>query len=62
MLHFTLAVKDAEAFDDVRRRARDMGLPIREGRMLASARPALRAFCVRDPDNHWIEITEEPSR
>ncbi|MEK1929917.1 MAG: VOC family protein, partial [Pararhizobium sp.] len=62
MLHFTLAVKDADAFEDVRRHARDMGLPIREGRMLASARPVSRAFCIRDPDKHWIEIIEEPSR
>ncbi|MBB4230590.1 VOC family protein [Rhizobium mongolense] len=62
MLHFTLAVKDAEAIDDVKRRAREMGLPIREGRMLASARPASSAFCLRDPDKHWIEIIEEPSR
>ncbi|WP_376743689.1 VOC family protein [Ensifer canadensis] len=62
MLHFSLAVKDAEAFDGVRRRARDMDLSIREGRMLASARPVSRAFCVRDPDKHWIEIIEEPSR
>lgn len=62
MLHFGLAVNDAQAFDEVRRRAGEMGLSIREGRMLASARPVSRAFCVRDPDKHWIEIIEEPSR
>ena len=58
----SLAVKDAEAFGDVRRRAQDLGLSIREGRMLASARRVSRAFCVQDPDKHWIEIIEEPSR
>ncbi|WP_028747557.1 VOC family protein [Rhizobium mesoamericanum] len=62
MLHFTLTVKEAEAFDDVRRRAGEMGLSIREGRLLASAHPVSRAFCVRDPDNHWIEIIQESSR
>jgi catechol 2,3-dioxygenase-like lactoylglutathione lyase family enzyme len=62
MLHFALTVKDPRAFDAVRSRARAMCLPIREGRMLASARPVSRAFCVQDPDKHWIEIIEEPSR
>lgn len=62
MLHFALAVKDERAFDTVRSRAREMCLPIREGRMLASARPMSRAFCVPDPDKHWIEIIEEIGR
>jgi len=62
MLHFALTVTDPRAFDAVRSRARAMCLPIREGRMLASARPVSRAFCVQDPDKHWIEIIEEPSR
>ncbi|MEK1860216.1 MAG: VOC family protein [Rhizobium leguminosarum] len=62
MLHFALAVKDERAFDTVRSRAREMCLPIREGRMLASARPMSRAFCVQDPDKHWIEIIEEIGR
>lgn len=59
MLHFSLAVRDAAAFDAVRERAQSSGAPMREGRMLASARPAVRAFCLRDPDGHWIEIVEE---
>ena len=62
MLHFALTVKDAKAFDEVRSRAQDMGLSIREGRILASARPASRAFFLQDPDKHWIEIIEEPNR
>jgi len=38
-----------------------MALPRREGRMLASARtaPGQRAFCVQDPNGHWLEIIEE---
>ncbi|SDA93812.1 VOC family protein [Sinorhizobium sp. NFACC03] len=59
MLHFSLALRDAAAFDEVRGHALRMGLPIRNGRMLASAKPAARAFCIQDPDKHWIEIIEE---
>jgi catechol 2,3-dioxygenase-like lactoylglutathione lyase family enzyme len=59
MLNYTLAVRDAAAFDAIRVRAGTMGLAVREGRLLASAKPAGRAFCVQDPDKHWIEIIEE---
>ncbi|MDQ0458313.1 VOC family protein [Rhizobium paknamense] len=59
MLHYCLAVRDPETFDAVRSRAQAMKLPIKEGRMLASAKPVARAFCVPDPDNHWIELIEE---
>jgi catechol 2,3-dioxygenase-like lactoylglutathione lyase family enzyme len=59
MLHFSLALRDEAAFENVRRRAGEMGLPIREGRMLASAKSVALAFCVQDPDKHWIEIILE---
>lgn len=59
MLHFSLALRDAGAFDTVKCRALHMGISLREGRMLASARPVARAFCIQDPDRHWIEIIEE---
>lgn len=59
MLHYSLAVRDAGTFDAIRQRAEEMKLTIKEGRMLASAKPVVRAFCVRDPDNHWIELIEE---
>ena len=61
MLHFGLTIRDSTTFDAVRDRALYMGLKIREGRMLASARPVEKAFCVQDPDNHWIEILQETS-
>ena len=63
MMHFALAVRDADAFDAIRRRAADMGVEAREGRLIASAglKPGSRAFHLRDPNNHWIEIIEEPS-
>ncbi|MQB34278.1 VOC family protein [Rhizobium rhizogenes] len=59
MLHFSLALRDAGAFDAVKWRALHMGISLREGRMLVSARPVVRAFCIQDPDRHWIEIIEE---
>lgn len=64
MMHFALAVRDAGAFDAIRRRASEMRIETREGRLIASARsePGSRAFCVRDPNNHWIEIIQESSK
>ena len=61
MLHFSLVARDPVAFDGIRARAVAMGIPIREGRIIASAKttPGQRAFCLQDPDRHWIEIIEE---
>jgi predicted enzyme related to lactoylglutathione lyase len=62
MMHFSLVARDADAFDAIRRRATEMGVGMREGRLIASARtsPGQRAFCLQDPNRHWIEIIEEP--
>ena len=62
MLHFSL-IANKSAFDEIRRRAIELGIPTRDGRLIASAkRPSGgRAFCLQDPDRHWIEIIEEPS-
>lgn len=64
MMHFSLKARDAAAFDAIRRRANEMGVATREGRMIASARtsPGRRAFCLQDPNRHWIEITEEANQ
>ena len=61
MLHFSLATPDPNAFNAIRARARAMGLTIREGRMIASAKPPSgdKAFCLQDPDKHWVEILLE---
>ena len=61
---FLLVARDAAAFDGIRRRANEMGVPTREGRMIASAKAASgqRTFCVQDPDRHWVEIIEETQR
>jgi catechol 2,3-dioxygenase-like lactoylglutathione lyase family enzyme len=64
MLHFTLVARDQAAFDGIRARAVAMGIPLRDGRLIASAKgsPGQRAFCLQDPDNHRIEIIEEQRR
>ena len=61
MLHFTLVARDKVAFDGIRARADAMGIQVRDGRLIASARALAgqRAFCLQDPDRHWIEIIEE---
>jgi catechol 2,3-dioxygenase-like lactoylglutathione lyase family enzyme len=59
MLHFSLVIRGPETFDAIRSRAQDIGCQLREGRMLASAKQEARAFCLQDPDRHWIEIIEE---
>jgi len=64
MLHFSLVARDRTAFDAIRQRAKELGIPTRDGRLIASAKalPGGRAFCLQDPDRHWIEIIEEPSK
>jgi catechol 2,3-dioxygenase-like lactoylglutathione lyase family enzyme len=64
MMHFALVARDAESFDAIRRRASEMGVETRDGRLIASARtsPGGHAFHLRDPNNHWIEILQESSK
>jgi catechol 2,3-dioxygenase-like lactoylglutathione lyase family enzyme len=61
MLHFSLVARDDAAFGAIRSRAAEMSIPTRDGRLIASSRaaPGQRAFCLQDPDHHWIEITYE---
>ena len=63
MLHFSLVARDGAAFDAIRRRAAAMGLLTRDGRLIASSKivPGQRAFCLQDPDLHWVEIIEGQS-
>ncbi len=64
MLHFSLVARDVAAFEAIRRRAGEMDATRREGRMIASAKtyPGQRAFCVQDPNRHWVEIIEESTK
>ena len=64
MLHVSLVARDQAAFDAIQRRAKGLAIPTRDGRLIASANalPGQRAFCLQDPDHHWIEIIEEPAQ
>ena len=64
MLHFSLVARDRVAFDAIGQRAKELGVPTHDGRLIGSTKPLLggRAFCLQDPDRHWIEIIEEPSK
>ena len=64
MLHFSLIPRNRAAFDAIRQRAVELGIPTRGGRLIASAKAPAggRAFCLQDPDHHWIEIIEEPGQ
>jgi catechol 2,3-dioxygenase-like lactoylglutathione lyase family enzyme len=61
MLHFTLVARDHDAFNAIRKRADAMGIPVRDSRLVASAKisPGQRSFSLQDPDRRWIEIIEE---
>ncbi len=62
MLHYSMVAQDEAAFGNIRENARAMGIPLREGRMLPSAKmaPGWQALCFQDPDRHWIEILYKP--
>jgi catechol 2,3-dioxygenase-like lactoylglutathione lyase family enzyme len=49
MLHFTLVARDRDAFDAIRKRAAAIGIPVRDGRLIASAKtsPAQRSVTAR---------------
>jgi hypothetical protein len=53
--------RDRDAFDAIRKSAAAMEIPVRGGRLIASAKtsPGQRSYCLQDPDRHWIEIIEE---
>ena len=46
MLHFTLVARDKAAFDGIRARAAAMGIPVRDGRLIASAKTLARPACL----------------
>lgn len=59
MLSFALVARGGATFDALRARASQMGVAIREGRLLKSAKFAGRAFWLQDPNNHVVEVLEE---
>ena len=49
MLHFSLVARDVSAFDAIRRRASEMGVSAREGRLIASAKDLSRSARLLPP-------------
>jgi catechol 2,3-dioxygenase-like lactoylglutathione lyase family enzyme len=49
MLHFSLVARDQAAFDAIQRRAKELAIPMRDGRLIASAKalPGQSAFCLQ---------------
>ncbi len=58
MMHFSMVARDADTFDGIAQRLRQMNVPYRDGRFIASAKsvPGSRAVCFQDPNKHWIEV------
>ena len=58
MLHYTMQARDQTIFQQIAQRAEEMKIPLRKGRILASAvmEESWSAFHFQDPDKHWIEI------
>ncbi len=63
MLHYTMVARDKASFLRILQKGKEMGIPMRSGRMLSSAamQPEWEAFCFQDPDRHWIELLYKPS-
>jgi catechol-2,3-dioxygenase len=62
MLHYTMVVRDKAGFQAIWQKAQTMNIPVRAGRMLASAttQPDWQAFCLQDPNHHWLELIYKP--
>lgn len=58
LMHYTMSVRDSNAYDKILENARKMGISIKEGRMIKSAKMEndWKAFCFQDPNKHWIEL------
>jgi hypothetical protein len=58
MMHYTMVIRDENAFIGILENARKMKIQLKEGRMVKSARMEdhWKAFCFQDPNNHWIEL------
>lgn len=58
MMHYTMVIRDTDAFVKICENAQKMAIPIKVGRMLKSAKMenGWKAFCFQDPNNHWIEL------
>lgn len=62
MLHFGMVARTNVEFDKIEAKAKMMKIPLKQGRMLPSAKmeTGWKAFCIQDPNQHWIEILLKP--
>jgi catechol-2,3-dioxygenase len=58
LLHYTIVIQDQNAHSKILENAKRMNIPMRDGRMLKSAKmeDGWKAFCFQDPNKHWIEL------
>ena len=58
MLHYSMVVQDQNAYEKILENANKMGISMRNGRMIPSAKMEnnWKAFCFQDPNKHWVEL------
>ena len=58
LLHYTMVIRDQSAYSKTLENAKKMAIPMKEGRMIKSAKmeDSWKAFCFQDPNKHWIEL------
>lgn len=58
MLHYTMEIRDQNAYLKILENAKKMNISLIEGRMIKSAEMQThwKAFCLQDPNRHWIEL------
>jgi catechol-2,3-dioxygenase len=58
MMHYTMEIRDQNAYAKILENAKKMNISIRDGRMIKSAKMEdhWKAFCLQDPNKHWIEL------
>lgn len=58
LMHYTMVIRDTQAYDKIMVNAQKMGVLLKEGRMVKSAKMEKhwKVFCFQDPNKHWIEL------
>lgn len=58
MMHYTMVIPSQDAFDKILENAQEMKLPLRKGRLVASAKMEAhwKCVCFQDPNGHWVEL------
>ena len=58
MLHYSMVIRDQNAYTNILENAKKMNIPLRDGRIIRSAKmeKTWKAFCFQDPNKHWVEL------